>query len=71
MPKAYIAQRGERKSRKVPDFGYLPKREGRVISLGLIESSLSRRGEVDGDDERELYFECCERVFESRRNGGF
>ena len=56
-----------RKQKKQPNFGYLPKREGRVISLGLIESSLSRRGEVDGDDERELYFETCEKVFAPKR----
>ena len=33
-----------------------------TVSYGLIESPAMVRDEVDGDDERELYYEACESI---------
>ena len=49
-----------RRQKKRPDYGYLPREDSKTISFGLIESSLSRRGGVDGEDEREIYWETCQ-----------
>lgn len=55
-----------RKSR----FSEDPSADRNTISYGLIESPLSRRDEVDGDDEWEIFNETCERVFSPRPVGG-